>query len=67
MTAPVPVRVLRVAAGGEGVGKLEDGRTVFIPRTAPGDLVTLAGLEVHKRFARARIDRILSPPTDRVE
>lgn len=67
MTAPVPVRVLRVAAGGEGVGKLEDGRTVFIPRAAPGDLVTLAGLELHKRFARARIDRILDPSTDRVE
>ena len=33
------VRILRLAAGGDGVGKLDDGRTVFVPRTAPGDLV----------------------------
>lgn len=65
--APAPVRVLRVAAGGEGVGRLEDGRAVFIPRAAPGDLVTLAGIELHKRFARARIDRIIDPSADRVE
>ena len=51
--APVTsVRVLRLAAGGDGVGK-EDGRTVFVPRTAPGDLVELTGLRSHSRFARA--------------
>lgn len=65
MTAPV--RVLRLAAGGEGVGRLEDGRAVFIPRAAPGDLVTLTGIELHKRFARARIERIVDPSPDRVE
>ena len=26
---------LRLATGGDGVGKLDDGRTVFVPRTAP--------------------------------
>ncbi|HEV2290356.1 MAG TPA: TRAM domain-containing protein [Gemmatimonadales bacterium] len=64
MTAPV--RVLRVAAGGEGVGKLPDGRTVFIPRTAPGDLVALADVELRKRFARARIGEVVEPAPDRV-
>ncbi|MGH7733795.1 MAG: class I SAM-dependent RNA methyltransferase, partial [Gemmatimonadales bacterium] len=64
MTAPV--RVLRIAAGGEGVGTLADGRTVFIPRAAPGDLLTLTDVELRKRFARARIDRILEASTDRV-
>ena len=38
------VRILRVAAGGDGVGRLEDGRAVFVPRSAPGDLVELTGL-----------------------
>ncbi|MGH7630122.1 MAG: TRAM domain-containing protein, partial [Gemmatimonadales bacterium] len=33
-----PVRILRLAAGGDGVGRLADGRAVFVPRTAPGDL-----------------------------
>ena len=48
-----PVRILRLAAGGDGVGKLPDGKTVFVPRTAPGDLVELVELREHTRFARA--------------
>ena len=60
------VRVLRLAAGGDGVGRLEDGRTVFVPRTAPGDLVELAGLHLHKRFARARPARVIEPSPSRV-
>jgi tRNA/tmRNA/rRNA uracil-C5-methylase (TrmA/RlmC/RlmD family) len=41
------IRILRLAAGGDGVGKLDDGRTVFVPRTAPGDLIEPAGLRAH--------------------
>ena len=62
-----PVRILRLAAGGDGVGKLDDGRTVFVPRTAAGDLVELTGLRSHKRFARARAGRMLELSPDRVE
>ncbi len=61
------VRILRIAAGGDGVGRLEDGRTVFVPRTAPGDLVELTQLRVHRRYARARSSRVLEPSVDRVE
>ena len=61
------VRVLRLAAGGDGVGKLPDGKTVFVPRTAPGDLVELVELREHKRFARARPGRLLEVSPDRVE
>lgn len=65
MTAPVRIR--GIAAGGDGVGTLEDGRTVFVPRTAPGDLVELAGLSLRKRFARATVGRIVEPASGRVE
>lgn len=65
MTAPV--RILRLATGGDGVGKLGDGRTVFVPRTAPGDLVELTGVRPAKRFARARIGRLLEASPDRAE
>ena len=60
------IRVLRLAAGGDGVGRLEDGRTVFVPRTAPGDLVELVELRSHKRFARARAGGLVEPSPDRV-
>ena len=61
------VRILRVAAGGDGVGRLEDGRAVFVPRSAPGDLVELTGLRSQRRFARARVARVLEPGPDRIE
>ena len=60
------VRIHAIAAGGDGVGRLADGRAVFVPRTAPGDLVQLAALEVKARYARARVGRILEPGPDRV-
>jgi 23S rRNA (uracil1939-C5)-methyltransferase len=60
------VRILRLAAGGDGVGRLEDGRTVFVARGAPGDLVELSRLQEHRRFARARVARVLEPSPERV-
>jgi 23S rRNA (uracil1939-C5)-methyltransferase len=61
-----PVRILRLAAGGDGIGRLEDGRTVFVPRSAPGDLVELTRVREHRRFARARVARVLEPAPERV-
>ena len=61
------VDILRLAAGGDGVGKLPDGRTVFVPRTAPGDLVELTAIREHKRFARARLSRVVQASPSRVE
>ena len=60
------VRILRIAAGGDGVGRLADGRTVFVPRTAPGDLLEPADLRLHARFARARVGSLVEPGPGRV-
>jgi 23S rRNA (uracil1939-C5)-methyltransferase len=60
------VRILRLAAGGDGVGRLPDGRTVFVPRTAPGDLVALDRMREHRRFARGRAAQLLEPGPHRV-
>jgi len=61
------VRILRLAAGGDGVGKLPDGKTVFVPRTAPGDLIELGEIRQRKRFARARVGRLIEASAERVE
>jgi 23S rRNA (uracil1939-C5)-methyltransferase len=60
------VRILRVATGGDGVGTLGDGRTVFVPRTAPGDLVTIRHVRLAKSFARAEVDHLEEASPDRV-
>ena len=61
------VRILRLAAGGDGVGRQDDGKTIFVPRTAPDDLAEVTGLREHKRFVRGRLARILEPSPHRVE
>lgn len=61
-----PVRIGGIAAGGDGVGRLADGRAIFIARSAPGDLIRLTGLELKPRFARARVGQVLEPGPDRV-
>jgi len=61
------VRILRIASGGDGIGTLADGRTVFVPRTAAGDLVTLKRVKLSKTFARAEADLVVEPSPDRIE
>lgn len=67
MTESGPLVTVRgIAAGGDGVGALPDGRTVFVPRAAPGDRLRLRNVRLHARFARADIDAVLEPGADRV-
>jgi 23S rRNA (uracil1939-C5)-methyltransferase len=62
------VTVRGIAVGGDGVGRLPDGRAVSLPRTAPGDLVRVQGesLHAHGNFARGRLAEILHPAPGRV-
>ncbi|MEX2155751.1 MAG: TRAM domain-containing protein [Gemmatimonadales bacterium] len=58
------VTITGIAVGGDGVGRLADGRAVFVPRTAPGDRVRLreGSLKLHRNFARAEIGEIVEVP-----
>ncbi len=49
------VTISAIAAGGDGVGRLADGRAVFVPRTVPGDRVRLKDgtLKLYRTFGRA--------------
>jgi 23S rRNA (uracil1939-C5)-methyltransferase len=60
------VRIRGVAAGGDGVGTLADGLTVFVPRAAPGELVEIDVESRRRSFARGHIIRILEPSAARV-
>jgi tRNA/tmRNA/rRNA uracil-C5-methylase (TrmA/RlmC/RlmD family) len=55
-----------IAFGGEGVGRL-DSFVVFVPFVAAGEVVETEVTEVKKRFARARMLRVLRPSAERVE
>src|SRR2546422_11424650 len=61
------VAITAIAAGGEGVGRLADGRAVFVARTAPGERIRLReGVKLHKTFARGELAEIVAAGAARV-
>lgn len=62
------VTITGIAVGGDGVGRLSDGRVVFVPRTVPGDRIRLreGSLERHRSFARALVGEIVEAGPGRV-
>lgn len=50
-----PVRIDDLTVEGSGVGRLPDGRAVFVPWTAPGDLVRVRLTEERERWCRGEL------------
>src|SRR5258706_14560149 len=60
------VTLTTLTYGGEAMGRLEDGRSVFIPFGLPGELVSVRLTDEKKNFARGEIIEILEPSKDRI-
>ena len=67
MASSVHVKVRGIAAGGSGVADLPDGRVVFVPRTAPGDRVSIKIDRAKPRWAMGSVRKILEPGDGRVK
>lgn len=63
--AVVSVAIESIAAGGDGVGRT-NGLVVFVPRTAPGDVIT-AQISGKGHFARGMLRSIVTPSPARIE
>src|SRR6266487_6721156 len=59
------VSVEDIAFGGEGVARLDDF-VIFVPFVLVGEDVEVEVVEVKKRFARARLVRVMKASPDRV-
>lgn len=60
------VNIESLAHGGDGVGRLPDGRTVFVPYTCPGDEAVVRVTEDHGRWTRGVLEELASASEDRV-
>ena len=62
------VTITGIAVGGDGVGRMSDGRVVFVPRTAPEDRIRPreGSLQRHRNFARADVGEIVQSSPNRV-
>lgn len=67
MTKTADVTVRAIASGGSGVADLPDGRVVFIPRTAPGDVARVSIQKSRPRWAVGSLERLLEAGPDRSE
>src|SRR5512141_2488248 len=65
MSQVVSLEIESIAAGGDGVGR-NGGLVVFVPRTAPGELVT-ARISGKGTFARGSLRTIARPSDERIE
>jgi 23S rRNA (uracil1939-C5)-methyltransferase len=61
----VNVSIESIASGGDGVGRRE-GLVVFVPRTAPGDVVS-ADIAGKARFARGSLRAVVTPSASRID
>ena len=57
---PFECQIESLAAGGDGVARAPDGRTLFVPFAAPGDRLLVRVVEDHSRFARGEIEALLA-------
>ncbi|MFO0590795.1 MAG: class I SAM-dependent RNA methyltransferase [Polyangiaceae bacterium] len=62
---PRALRIESIAAGGAGLAR-DDGRAVFVPRTAPGDLAEVT-LESRGGALHGKLLRVVEPGPGRVE
>jgi 23S rRNA (uracil1939-C5)-methyltransferase len=56
-----------LANGGDALARSEDGRVIFIQGAAPNELVDVEILQTKKKFARARVSKVIEASEDRVE
>ena len=59
------VTIERLVFQGSGLGRLADGRVVFVPYTAPGDEAEIEVREIRDDYVRADLVRVLTPAPGR--
>ncbi len=66
LSATYDVNLTVLAYGGEALGRLPDGRAVFVPFALPGEIARVRLTEDRKGFARAELVEILASSPDRI-
>ena len=61
------MRIIDLGMRGEGIGRLEDGYTVFIKDAVIGDYVRASIMKANKSYAYAHLEQILQASPHRVE
>jgi 23S rRNA (uracil1939-C5)-methyltransferase len=55
-----------IANGGDGIGRLTDGRAVFVPFTIPGETIRANVVEEKKGYVRGELINVINPARNRI-
>ena len=61
------IHIAKNVYGGDGLGRLGDGRVVFVPGAFAGESVRSEIVEEKKKFVRARLVEVVEPSADRIQ
>jgi 23S rRNA (uracil1939-C5)-methyltransferase len=61
-----PLTIEKLVYGGDGLARHENGEVLFVPWSVPGDQVRAVRFPGNHRPARAQVESLLQPSTDRV-
>lgn len=61
------VDIISLVYGGDALGRLPDGRAVFVPGAIPGERVRLRLVESRQRFAKAQLLEVLEAAPERID
>jgi 23S rRNA (uracil1939-C5)-methyltransferase len=65
LPAPECIDILRIAPGGDGVGRLASGEAVFVAGAARGDRVEIGAFNRNQGVLMAQSHRVIEPSPDR--
>lgn len=63
----IELKITDLTGGGDGVAKASDGRVVFVPNTAVGDVINALIIKVKTKYALGKVVEIIEPSLHRIE
>jgi 23S rRNA (uracil1939-C5)-methyltransferase len=60
------LRIEKAVYGGDGLARVPEGKTVFVPGTLPGELVEVTIASDKRSFATSALDAVLDPSPERI-
>lgn len=67
LTRTETVTIEKLIYGGDGLARLADGRTLFVPGVVSGEKVEVEITELRRTFARGRLTQVIEASPDRIE
>jgi 23S rRNA (uracil1939-C5)-methyltransferase len=61
------LRIEKAIYGGDGLARVPEGKTVFVPGTLPGELVEATIASDRRSFAKGEVESILEPSAQRIQ